>query len=237
MGSEHAALTYNAQPFLVSRHLGDDLNGIGGQDSDLGDPVYAVADGHVGYAGWASPGWGNVVAVVHRAPRDGRVIQSFYGHLKTMHVPVGQLVRRGEVIGTVGKGDGRYLAHLHFEVRDYTSLSAGAGYADRAQGRVSGEEFLARHRGAPDDWLSRPPEGLPPVIDDEEASLKASVLDGEEQTAAPPDTDSNSKTTTEVEESEAIPVPPHGDEGSGETSRDRAGKSDPVAVPRPDADQ
>lgn len=179
MGSEHAALTYNAQPFLISRHLGDDLNGIGGQDTDLGDPVYAVADGHIVYAGWASDGWGNVISVLHRVPPDGRIMQSFYAHLNTMNVPVGQLVRRGQTIGTVGKGDGRYLAHLHFEIRDYTSLSAGAGYADLAQGRVSGEKFLSDHRGAADDWLSRPPEGLPPLIEDEAVSLKANVVNGD----------------------------------------------------------
>ena len=214
MGSEHAALTYNAQPFLISRHLGDDLNGIGGQDSDRGDPVYAVADGHIGYAGWASEGWGNVIAVVHRAPQDGRVIQSFYGHLKSMRVPVGQLVRRGEVIGTVGKADGRYLAHLHFEMRDYTSLSAGAGYADLAQGRVSGEKFLTDFRGAPDDLLSRPPEGLPPLIDDDEVSLKAKVLDG-------------------AEDKEAIPAPEGKVNEDGETKNGAEAESDPVAIPRP----
>lgn len=226
MGSEHAALTYNAQPFLISRHLGDDVNGIGGQDSDLGDPVYAVADGHIGYAGWASAGWGNVIAVVHRAPNDGRVVQSFYGHLKTMRVPVGQLVRRGEVLGTVGKGDGRYLAHLHFEMRDFTSLSAGAGYADLAQGRLSGEKFLADHRGAPDDWLSRSPEGLPPLVDDNEASLKAKFRgDGEEGASA----GANDK--------EAVPAPDRKTkaekEGEGTPPSDAEAVADPVAIPRP----
>src|SRR5438045_3286450 len=64
LGSENGALTYNAQPFTENQHLGDDLNGIGGENSDLGDPVYAVADGRVLLADEGGPGWGNVGIVL-----------------------------------------------------------------------------------------------------------------------------------------------------------------------------
>src|SRR5438876_7255775 len=65
LGSENGAMSYNAQRFTENRHLGDDLNGIGGEDSDLGDPIYAVADGRVLLARDGGPGWGNAVIVLH----------------------------------------------------------------------------------------------------------------------------------------------------------------------------
>ena len=58
LGSQHGALTYNARPFRISRHLGDDLNGIGGENSDLGDPVFAAGMGRVVYTGRPGSGWG-----------------------------------------------------------------------------------------------------------------------------------------------------------------------------------
>mgnify|MGYP003639572503 CR=1 FL=1 len=163
VGSQHGALTYNAQPFMTDRHLGDDLNGIGGWNSDLGDPVYAVADGEVTFAGWPSDGWGNVVILLHELP-DGQMIETFYGHLDRIAVPVGQQMRRGELIGTIGTANQRYLAHLHFELRRYPTIDVGAGYFDSKLGRLSGEFSLKKWRGRPDDRLSSPPAGtdLPP---------------------------------------------------------------------------
>ncbi len=160
MGTEHFGLTYNAQPFLTTRHLGDDINGIGGGDSDLGDPVYAVADGTVVYAAWPSDGWGNVVVLLHERP-SGEPVNSFYGHLDRFGVFVGQRIRRGEKIGEVGTARGRYLAHLHFELRTAPVLDCGAGYADSTLDRLPGEFSIMKWRGRPDDRLSPAPGLLP----------------------------------------------------------------------------
>src|ERR1041384_70918 len=83
IGSENGALTYNAQPFTQNRHLGDDLNGIGGENSDLGDPIYAVADGRVLLAEEAGPGWGNIVMLLHAYEEKGerKYVQSYYAHV------------------------------------------------------------------------------------------------------------------------------------------------------------
>src|SRR5437879_3038418 len=47
LGSENGAMAYNAQRFTENHHLGDDLNGIGGENSALGDAMYTVADDRV----------------------------------------------------------------------------------------------------------------------------------------------------------------------------------------------
>jgi len=157
MGSEHGALVYNAQPFTENRHLGDDLNGVGGENSDFGDPVYSVADGRVLLAEEGGPGWGNLIIVLHAYEENGarKYVQSFYGHVEEMLVAAGQDVRRGEQVATVGSAGGRYLAHLHFEMREFLTPFVGPGYREDTRGWINPSEFIQQHRGALEEDVGR----------------------------------------------------------------------------------
>jgi hypothetical protein len=105
-------------------HTGEDWNGRGGGDTDLGDPIYAISNGKVVDFGYHPGSWGNLVLIEHALP-DGSRVWSQYAHLDriTLTQP-GQKVMRGQQIGTMGKGaktekypQGRWIAHLHFEIR------------------------------------------------------------------------------------------------------------------------
>jgi hypothetical protein len=159
LGSENAAMTYNAQHFTENHHLGHDLNGIGGENSDLGDPIYAVADGRVLLARDGGPGWGNVIIVLHAYFENGerKYVQSYYGHIEKMLAHAGEEVRRGQQIATVGTAKGLYFAHLHFEMREFATPFIGPGYRDDTRGWLDPTAFLNQHRGAPLDDVGRPP--------------------------------------------------------------------------------
>lgn len=159
LGTEHGAFAYNAQPFTENRHLGDDLNGIGGENSDFGDPIYAIADGRVLFAREGGPGWGNIVIILHAYEENGvrKYLQSYYAHVDKMLVQPAQEVRRGQPIATVGSAGGKYLAHLHFEMRDFVTPFIGPGYRDDTRGWINPSEFIQQHRGAPDEDVGRPP--------------------------------------------------------------------------------
>jgi hypothetical protein len=98
-------------------HPGEDWNGRGGGDTDLGDPIYAISHGRVTDFGHY-PVFGNIVLLEHALP-DGSRVWSQYAHLDQIMVnQKGQKVTRGQQIGTMGKGDqNRFIAHLHFEMR------------------------------------------------------------------------------------------------------------------------
>lgn len=105
----------------VPQHFGEDWNGRSGGNSDLGDPVYAVADGIVTLAQNVRTGWGNVVLTRHayRDPSTSQIkyIDTLNGHLDKIMVKSGQTIKRGQQIGTIGTNFGMYPAHLHFEMR------------------------------------------------------------------------------------------------------------------------
>ncbi len=78
----------------------------------LGSPIAACSDGIVVLA--ANKGFrlhGNVVAIDH-----GQGVVSFYIHMKTIDVKVGDQVKSGQKIGTVGATGRATGPHLHYSV-------------------------------------------------------------------------------------------------------------------------
>jgi len=131
VGKPNAKNYFKAREFGQSNHLGEDWNGIGGGNSDLGDPVYSISEGYISFAEHVCCGWGNIVRVVHRTPQHPELdyVESFYAHLDQIHVQEGQLVERGQQIGTIGTADGKYSAHLHLEMRSFIDMGIGKGYS------------------------------------------------------------------------------------------------------------
>jgi murein DD-endopeptidase MepM/ murein hydrolase activator NlpD len=76
-----------------------------------GTPIYATADGRVTTAGNKGNGYGNHVEIDH-----GYSYETLYGHMVRVKVRVGQLVKRGEVIGWVGSTGKSTGPHVHYEV-------------------------------------------------------------------------------------------------------------------------
>jgi len=99
-------------------HTGEDWNGPGGGDSDYGLPIYAPAIGIIDQIGsW--PTWGRILVIRHRLPK-GWYVWTQLAHMSQFApgMDVGRIVRMGEAIGKVGKGEGDKLdSHLHWEIR------------------------------------------------------------------------------------------------------------------------
>jgi murein DD-endopeptidase MepM/ murein hydrolase activator NlpD len=83
-----------------------------------GTKVLVVGMGTVAFAG-PQGNYGNLVVVNHQAGKQTR-----YAHLGSIVVKVGQKVKQGDVLGTVGKTGKPDIvqSHLHFEVRYNSTL-------------------------------------------------------------------------------------------------------------------
>lgn len=109
-------------------HPGVDLNwGRLGND-DIGVPVYSPASGIVVFSN-DLPVWGNVTVIKHdpyRVP-TGIVVYSRYGHMQNVRVTPGQRVKRGQQLGEIGTANGRFVAHLHYDISATTRLEQSPG--------------------------------------------------------------------------------------------------------------
>lgn len=145
VGKPNAKGYYNAQRFGVNNHLGDDWNAVTGGNSDLGHPIYSVANGYVKIAKDYGGGWGNVIRINHKLP-NGKMVESLYAHCDTMIVTSKTWVKKGQKIGTIGNVNGQYYAHLHLEIRDNINLPIGGGYSSETKGYVNPTKFIKEHR-------------------------------------------------------------------------------------------
>jgi murein DD-endopeptidase MepM/ murein hydrolase activator NlpD len=87
------------------RHQGVDLR------SPKGTPIYASDDGVVTTSQYKGS-YGNLIILSH-----GNGLETYYGHCDTLLASVGDVVSKGQVIGTVGITGNATGYHLHFEVR------------------------------------------------------------------------------------------------------------------------
>lgn len=98
---------YRIDPFTGKRtfHRGIDIA------TNFGNPIVATADGSVIEASF-DKFFGRTVTISH-----GEGIVTQYGHLEKYIVRPGQRIKRGDLIGYVGKTGKALGPHLHYEIR------------------------------------------------------------------------------------------------------------------------
>jgi murein DD-endopeptidase MepM/ murein hydrolase activator NlpD len=154
VGAPNAEGYYKARGFWPNGHVGEDWNGKGGGNSDLGDPVYAIGEGIVVQSRDVRRGWGNVIIIRHVfIDKNGNVklLDSLYAHLDSRNVVLNQIVKRGQKIGTIGNNRGMYLAHLHFETRKNLAIGMHrSSFSKTYSNYYSPTSFIRSHRRCPD---------------------------------------------------------------------------------------
>ncbi len=117
--------------YTSGRHTGDDYNGAGGGNSDLGMEIRSIANGIVRWTGNRNNlGFGNVTIIEYplsptlAAELGCSSLFGRYMHQNTIEVGVGQEVSIGQRIGSVGNSGTQY-AHLHLDL--YKNTIDGGG--------------------------------------------------------------------------------------------------------------
>lgn len=144
-------------------HTGADLNlnfdKFGKQDwnADEGSPVYAMGYGRVTYAKlYSQKVWGKIIVIDHGTV-DGKPLFSRYAHVAEIKVPEagdgreGKIVRAGELIATIGDGEGIFKDgghHLHFDISTTGILKEEPWHWER-----SSKQVVLDHYEDPKQWL------------------------------------------------------------------------------------
>ena len=101
---------------------------IGHQAYDVGVPegtaIIATDTGTVTYAAWSPYCYGNLVVVHHG--NTGH--ETFYAHLSSIAVGVGQIVEKGQYLGASGNTGCSSGPHLHYEIRIWGNRDNPAYY-------------------------------------------------------------------------------------------------------------
>ncbi len=156
---------YKSRGYWPNGHLGEDWNGRGGGNSDLGAPIYSTARGVVIISENVGGGWGQCVIVRH-AYRDetGKIsmVDSLYAHLYQRTVKLGQVVEKGQLVGTMGSNNGMYFVHLHFEIRKNLRIGMNrTQFARDNSNYYSPTDFINKNRVLPTSFSKYPiPTGL-----------------------------------------------------------------------------
>lgn len=97
-------------------HGGEDFNLLTGGDTDLGRPIYCIADGEVTsvHEHTTKPTFGKHIHIKHIGTWG--TVYSHYAHCESILVKVGDVVKEGQIIAKLGKS-GTDIPHLHFEIK------------------------------------------------------------------------------------------------------------------------
>ena len=107
----------------------------------LGNPVYSTGDGVIEKVRYQFFGYGNEVIVNH-----GYGYKTRYAHLNSIDVRVGQKVKRGEKIATVGNTGKSTGPHLHYEVIYKGKQINPSTFYDLAMGTDEYESMVRSNR-------------------------------------------------------------------------------------------
>jgi len=137
-------------------HDGDDLNLKTGGNTDLGQALFAIADGEVTSVHDHTTGFGKHVHINHRGPWGE--VWSHYAHCNEIFVSVGDRVKEGQMIATLGNTGNSMTTHCHFAIKlAPTGIDGVAKTLDDLKKWTSAIAFVER-------WMHVPVSEVPQVL-------------------------------------------------------------------------